>query len=358
MAEEELHRVPPPLESVVWRSSGGDLDDGPRRRRESMVNKLISTVYSGPTIGDIESALSLSFTGGAADQLPADAMDNNYSSGAGVSTAMSVLSPELNSSKVLTSKMENKYTLKMKTCGNGGLAEDGYKWRKYGQKSIKNSPNPRSYYRCTNPRCNAKKQVERATDEADTLLVTYEGLHLHYTHSHFLPQHHQQQQPPAAPAAAGEISSTTTSSKKPKLQPRGGPAAPIAIAPIIINDEDDDDDTPAAGGDLDLQSSSFLLHGGGSSWQHAAAAAPRRDDGLMMVGVFPQQEAEGYDGFVDHHHHHGRRQLNNSNGGLLEDVVPLLVRRPSSSSSSSSPPPSSVSWHNPYIDMAILSNIF
>jgi hypothetical protein len=31
------------------------------RRRESMVNKLMSTVYSGPTLSDIESALS--FTG-------------------------------------------------------------------------------------------------------------------------------------------------------------------------------------------------------------------------------------------------------------------------------------------------------
>jgi hypothetical protein len=51
-----------------------------------------------------------------------------------------VFSPES-----VLSKMENKYTLKMKTCGNG-LAEDGYKWRKYGQKSIKNSPNPRYTY--------------------------------------------------------------------------------------------------------------------------------------------------------------------------------------------------------------------
>ncbi|PAN26334.1 hypothetical protein PAHAL_5G002900 [Panicum hallii] len=360
MAEEELHQVPPPLESVVWRSSGdllGAADDGPRRRRESMVNKLISTVYSGPTISDIESALSLSFTGGGADQLADDdaSMDNYTSASAGgVSTSPAVvLSPELNSSKVLMSKMENKYTLKMKTCGNGGLAEDGYKWRKYGQKSIKNSPNPRSYYRCTNPRCNAKKQVERATDEADTLLVTYEGLHLHYTYSHFLLQHHHQQSPPA-PAAGG--GSTTSSSKKPKLQPRGGPApAPPPPPPII---DHDDDDAPA--GDLDLQ----FLHGGGSSWQHAAAASPRRDDGRML-GVFPQQEAEGYYGcgFVDRQHN------SNNNGGLLEDVVPLLVRRPcnsssstttptSSSSSSPPPPPPALSTTSPYIDMAILPNIF
>lgn len=38
---------------------------------------------------------------------------------------------------------ESKYTLRIKTnCGNA-MADDGYKWRKYGQKSIKNSPNPR-----------------------------------------------------------------------------------------------------------------------------------------------------------------------------------------------------------------------
>ncbi|GLJ31632.1 hypothetical protein SUGI_0635340 [Cryptomeria japonica] len=38
--------------------------------------------------------------------------------------------------------------------------EDGYRWRKYGQKAVKNSPYPRSYYRCTNGKCSVKKRVE------------------------------------------------------------------------------------------------------------------------------------------------------------------------------------------------------
>ncbi|CAN1135199.1 Probable WRKY transcription factor 49 [Linum perenne] len=66
------------------------------------------------------------------------------------------------------------------------MADDGYKWRKYGQKSIKNSPYPRSYYRCTNRKCSAKKQVERSKDDEDeTLIITYEGLHLHFAYPYF-----------------------------------------------------------------------------------------------------------------------------------------------------------------------------
>ncbi|CAH8266268.1 unnamed protein product [Arabidopsis lyrata] len=57
--------------------------------------------------------------------------------------------------------------------------EDGYRWRKYGQKAVKNSPFPRSYYRCTTASCNVKKRVERSFRDPSTVVTTYEGQHTH-----------------------------------------------------------------------------------------------------------------------------------------------------------------------------------
>ncbi|ERN03304.1 probable WRKY transcription factor 48 [Amborella trichopoda] len=57
--------------------------------------------------------------------------------------------------------------------------EDGYRWRKYGQKAVKNSPYPRSYYRCTSPKCGVKKRVERSFEDPSTVITTYEGQHTH-----------------------------------------------------------------------------------------------------------------------------------------------------------------------------------
>nr|AEQ29016.1 WRKY3 [Panax quinquefolius] len=55
---------------------------------------------------------------------------------------------------------------------------DGYNWRKYGQKQVKGSENPRSYYKCTHPNCPVKKKVEGSLDSQIAEIV-YNGEHNH-----------------------------------------------------------------------------------------------------------------------------------------------------------------------------------
>lgn len=57
-------------------------------------------------------------------------------------------------------------------------ADDGYNWRKYGQKQVKGSDFPRSYYKCTHPACPVKKKVERSPDGQVTEII-YKGQHSH-----------------------------------------------------------------------------------------------------------------------------------------------------------------------------------
>ncbi|KAJ1700007.1 hypothetical protein LUZ63_008519 [Rhynchospora breviuscula] len=63
---------------------------------------------------------------------------------------------------------------------NADIPPDDFSWRKYGQKPIKGSPYPRSYYKCSTRRgCPARKHVERDPQDPSMLIVTYEGDHLH-----------------------------------------------------------------------------------------------------------------------------------------------------------------------------------
>lgn len=64
------------------------------------------------------------------------------------------------------------------SAGGGNSSDDGYTWRKYGQKHVKGSEYPRSYYKCTHPKCTMKKKVERSPDGQITEIV-YKGAHNH-----------------------------------------------------------------------------------------------------------------------------------------------------------------------------------
>lgn len=60
------------------------------------------------------------------------------------------------------------------------LLSDAWAWRKYGQKPIKGSPYPRSYYRCSSSKgCLARKQVERNPQNPEKFTITYTNEHNH-----------------------------------------------------------------------------------------------------------------------------------------------------------------------------------
>ncbi|CAI0441612.1 unnamed protein product [Linum tenue] len=76
-----------------------------------------------------------------------------------------------------------RWTDQVKVSSENGLEgpiDDGYSWRKYGQKDILGAKYPRSYYRCTyrnTQNCWAIKQVQRSDEDPTIFEVTYRGQH-------------------------------------------------------------------------------------------------------------------------------------------------------------------------------------
>ncbi|KAJ1263427.1 hypothetical protein BS78_09G183700 [Paspalum vaginatum] len=61
-----------------------------------------------------------------------------------------------------------------------GTMEDGFIWRKYGQKDIHGSNYPRLYFRCTykdDHGCMARRQVQQSDADPSVYLITYFGEH-------------------------------------------------------------------------------------------------------------------------------------------------------------------------------------
>lgn len=84
-------------------------------------------------------------------------------------------------------------------------SDDGYNWRKYGQKQVKGSENPRSYYKCTYPNCPTKKKVERNMEGQITEIV-YKGTHNHPKPPTTRKNSSLQQVQPPGPAETSECS--------------------------------------------------------------------------------------------------------------------------------------------------------
>ncbi|BFG35279.1 hypothetical protein CerSpe_215530 [Prunus speciosa] len=76
-------------------------------------------------------------------------------------------------------KIEMGHRVAFRTKSELEVMDDGFKWRKYGKKSVKNSPNPRNYYKCSSGGCNVKKRVERDREDSSYVITTYDGVHNH-----------------------------------------------------------------------------------------------------------------------------------------------------------------------------------
>nr|AKA27898.1 WRKY protein [Salvia miltiorrhiza] len=76
-------------------------------------------------------------------------------------------------------KKSRKPRFAFQTRSQVDILDDGYRWRKYGQKAVKNNTFPRSYYRCTHQGCNVKKQIQRLSKDEGIVVTTYEGMHSH-----------------------------------------------------------------------------------------------------------------------------------------------------------------------------------
>ncbi|XP_071738450.1 probable WRKY transcription factor 3 [Rutidosis leptorrhynchoides] len=86
---------------------------------------------------------------------------------------------ESESTSSIGSKSIQEAKVVIETKSEIDILDDGYKWKKYGQKVVKGNSNPRSYYKCTNIGCPVRKLVERASHDFRSVITTYEGKHNH-----------------------------------------------------------------------------------------------------------------------------------------------------------------------------------
>ncbi|CAN6854809.1 unnamed protein product [Brassica oleracea var. botrytis] len=107
---------------------------------------------------------------------------NGESSGSG--SAVTTLNKKESTRSKDGETKEPGHRVAFRTRSKIDVMDDGYKWRKYGKKSVKNNINKRNYYKCSSEGCMVKKRVERDGKDAAYVITTYEGVHNHEIPSH------------------------------------------------------------------------------------------------------------------------------------------------------------------------------
>ncbi|XP_074569062.1 WRKY transcription factor 22-like [Curcuma longa] len=155
-----------------------------------------------------------------------------------------------------------------------GVSSDLWAWRKYGQKPIKGSPYPRSYYRCSSSKgCQARKQVERSRAEPAMLLITYTAEHNHPvpTHRNSLSGSTRQKAPKPASSAAPASPPSPASPSHPDKGEDGEEEEPVV-------EEDEEEEEMLTVADVEMMREEDMLFLGmkvadaGSSTETTAGA--------------------------------------------------------------------------------------
>ncbi|KAI3963193.1 hypothetical protein MKX01_030323 [Papaver californicum] len=166
---------------------GGVLDDnknhiGGSKSSNLAVDSVGCVDITNNPVTPNSSSVSSSSTeaGGAGDDDSCNKRQNNddqLSKGSEDGTDFS--KNKLNKQKKKVDKKQKEPRFAFMTKSEVDHLEDGYRWRKYGQKAVKNSIYTRSYYRYTTQKCTVKKRVERSFQDPAVVITTYEGQHNH-----------------------------------------------------------------------------------------------------------------------------------------------------------------------------------
>ncbi|CAI0423757.1 unnamed protein product [Linum tenue] len=158
------------------------------------------------------------------------------------------------------------------------LVDDGYAWRKYGQKKILESDFPRHYYRCTHKfdhNCPATKQIQMLQDRPNPLYRTTYSAH-HTCNNHFTTSSHQHFLMDSAVDSTASchlisFSNNSTTTTTPFLASLSGSSSAATPAPSVVKQQQESLSDVASSGRQTLNQREAAATASGSSIISTAA---------------------------------------------------------------------------------------